>query len=216
MTKWSLSGPRTDETRALIEIEPKREVGVGVKMIPFRNRSSTARLRALVPCAALVVTGLAVPSSTAAQSHHRTPPSPATPTATCPARTAADTGAIEGSLYFPGPLPAMSVVAIRQEPAANGCAYFVTVARGVDRYALTGLPAGDYLLVAYATDASGHARAGGYTDSVTCMAGCGGHGNCCRGARHVSHVIHLHGERIRHISIADWDASLPAKPAGVP
>jgi hypothetical protein len=162
-----------------------------------------------------VATALAIPTSTVAQSHRRTP-APATPTASCPASTAADTGAIEGSLYFPGPIPAMSVIAIRQDPRASGCAYFVTTARGVDRYALNGLPAGDYLLVAYATDASGRSRAGGFTDSVTCMARCGVRGDCCRGAHHVSHIVHLHGERIRHLSIADWDATLPAKPAGVP
>ena len=158
-------------------------------------------------------------SPSRAQSHHAAPRAitPARATAACPARPPADTASIEGSLYFPNTAvnPAMTIVAIRQSPA-DGCAYYVSTTRGMDRDRLEALPAGDYLLVAYATDGAGRARAGSYTDSVTCMAACGHRGDCCRDAHHVPHVIHLGTQRLRHISIADWDATLPPRPAQIP
>ncbi len=140
----------------------------------------------------------------------------ATATTTCTPRTPADTATIEGSFYRPvGVRLPVQVVAIRQD-APGSCAYFVTIARD-NRFAVRGLPAGTYVLVGYALDAAGRTRAGGFTDSVACMATCGHRGDCCRGAHHVSIVITLRpGERMRHIHIADWEATLPPRPAGVP
>lgn len=166
---------------------------------------------------ALLPVMFAASSSAQTRRPARAAPTLATASRSCPVRTPADTAAIEGSLYFPapGPLPAMTVVALRQSPT-NGCAYYISTARGVDRYRLEGLPAGDYIVVAYATDSAGRARAGSYTDSVTCMAVCGQHGNCCRHAHHTPIVIHLGTQRVRHVSIADWEATLPARPAEIP
>ena len=125
--------------------------------------------------------------------------------ANCHGVAAGGTGSISGDqLTFPGPgVPALRIFAVRIGAPSAFCS--VTTVTNQRSYVISGLPAGDYNVIAY--PASGMHLAGGYTKAVPCglQASCSDHS--------LLPVALRDGQSVTNIQPNDWyTTSLPPEP----
>jgi hypothetical protein len=129
-----------------------------------------------------------------------------TPTpAACNGPGGGGTGSISGDqLSYPGPgVPALRIYAIRLGSSSGFCSTTTVVDQR--SYTISGLPAGQYNVIAYKAD--GSHLAGGYTRAVPCglSASCTDHSLLA--------VVVQDGQAVTGINPGDWyTMSLPAEP----